>query len=110
MPTKADADSAQLKRKATVIEEIRTRLSSADAAVLTEYRGLTVSQIATLRAALRPAADYSLQNTLARRAASARAGHGAGSRAGCDAFVAAKRAANVTSPRPCDSAARKPGT
>ena len=71
MPTKADADSAQLKRKATVIEEIRTRLSGADAAVLTEYRGLTVSQIATLRAALRPAAtDYKIfKNTLARRAA-----------------------------------------
>jgi large subunit ribosomal protein L10 len=72
MPTKADADSAQLKRKATVIEEIRTRLSGADAAVLTEYRGLTVSQIANLRAALRPAAtDYKIfKNTLARRAAS----------------------------------------
>ena len=71
MPTKADADSAQLKRKATVIEEIRTRLSGADAAVLTEYRGLTVSQIANLRAALRPAAtDYKIfKNTLARRAA-----------------------------------------
>jgi large subunit ribosomal protein L10 len=71
MPTKADADSAQLKRKATVIDEIRTRLSSADAAVLTEYRGLTVSEIANLRAALRPAAtDYKVfKNTLARRAA-----------------------------------------
>ncbi len=71
MPTKADADSAQLQRKATVIEEIRTRLSGADAAVLTEYRGLTVSQIASLRAALRPAAtDYKIfKNTLARRAA-----------------------------------------
>ncbi len=71
MPTKADADSAQLQRKATVIDEIRTRLSSADAAVLTEYRGLTVSEIANLRAALRPAAtDYKIfKNTLARRAA-----------------------------------------
>ena len=39
MPTKADADSAQLQRKATVIEEIRQRLDASDAAVLTEYRG-----------------------------------------------------------------------
>src|SRR5262245_48963827 len=71
MPTKADADSAQLQRKASVIDEIRTRLGSADAAVLTEYRGLTVSEIANLRAALRPAAtDYKIfKNTLARRAA-----------------------------------------
>jgi large subunit ribosomal protein L10 len=71
MPTKADADSAQLQRKATVIAEIRKRLDDADAAVLTEYRGLTVSDIAALRAALRPAAtDYKIfKNTLARRAA-----------------------------------------
>jgi large subunit ribosomal protein L10 len=72
MPTKADADSAQLQRKATVIEEIRRRLDASDAAVLTEYRGLTVSEIANLRAALRPAStDYKIfKNTLARRAAS----------------------------------------
>jgi large subunit ribosomal protein L10 len=72
MPTKADTDSAQLQRKATVIEEIRQRLDASDAAVLTEYRGLTVSEIANLRAALRPAStDYKIfKNTLARRAAS----------------------------------------
>jgi len=72
MPTKADADSAQLQRKADVIDEIRRRLDTADAAVLTEYRGLTVSEIANLRAALRPAStDYKIfKNTLARRAAS----------------------------------------
>jgi large subunit ribosomal protein L10 len=71
MPTKADADSAQIRRKASVIEEIRRRLGSSDAAMLTEYRGLTVTQIANLRAALRPAAtDYKVfKNTLARRAA-----------------------------------------
>ena len=71
MPTKADADSAQLQRKATVIEEIRQRLDASDAAVLTEYRGLTVTEIANLRAALRPAStDYKIfKNTLARRAA-----------------------------------------
>jgi large subunit ribosomal protein L10 len=71
MPTKAPADSAQMQRKSAVIDDIKARLESADAAVLTEYRGLTVSDIATLRAALRPAAtDYKIfKNTLARRAA-----------------------------------------
>jgi large subunit ribosomal protein L10 len=71
MPTKADPASPQLQRKATVVDEIKARLGSADAAVLTEYRGLTVSEIAALRAALRPAAtDYKIfKNTLARRAA-----------------------------------------
>jgi large subunit ribosomal protein L10 len=71
MPTKADADSAQIQRKAAVIDEIKQRLDGADAAVLTEYRGLTVSEIANLRASLRPAStDYKVfKNTLARRAA-----------------------------------------
>jgi len=71
MPTKADASSAQIQRKVAVIDEIKERLAGSDAAVLTEYRGLTVSEIAELRAALRPAAtDYKIfKNTLARRAA-----------------------------------------
>ena len=71
MPTKADAASAQIERKAAVIADIKQRLETADAAVLTEYRGLTVTDIAALRAALRGAAtDYKIfKNTLARRAA-----------------------------------------
>lgn len=71
MPTKAPSDSAQIQRKAAVIADIKARLDGADAAVLTEYRGLTVTDIANLRAALRPAAtDYKIfKNTLARRAA-----------------------------------------
>ncbi len=71
MPTKAPADSTQLQRKSAVVDDIRARLDAADAAVLTEYRGLTVTQIADLRAALRAAAtDYKIfKNTLARRAA-----------------------------------------
>jgi large subunit ribosomal protein L10 len=71
MATKAPADSAQMQRKTAVIDDIKARLESADAAVLTEYRGLSVTDIATLRAALRPAAtDYKVfKNTLARRAA-----------------------------------------
>src|SRR3954471_16119828 len=71
MPTKAPDGSAQLARKTDVIDDIKARLDGADAAVLTEYRGLTVSQIADLRAALRPAStDYKIfKNTLAKRAA-----------------------------------------
>ncbi len=57
--------------KVAVVEEISTKLREADAAVLTEYRGLTVKELATLRAALRPVAtEYKVfKNTLARRAA-----------------------------------------
>jgi large subunit ribosomal protein L10 len=71
MPTKAPADSAQQKRKSGVIDDITTRLQTADASVLTEYRGLTVTDLAALRAALRPTeTDYKVyKNTLARRAA-----------------------------------------
>ena len=71
MPTKAPADSAQQQRKSEVIDDITARLRMAEASVLTEYRGLTVTDLANLRAALRPAsADYKVyKNTLARRAA-----------------------------------------
>jgi large subunit ribosomal protein L10 len=71
MATKADAGSDQLRRKAAVIDEIRSKLDAADAAVLTEYRGLSVTDLATLRASLRPAStEYKVfKNTLARRAA-----------------------------------------
>ncbi|HEX5615125.1 MAG TPA: 50S ribosomal protein L10 [Acidimicrobiia bacterium] len=71
MPTKADLASAQIQRKAGVVDEIATKLRDADAAVLTEYRGLSVSDLAELRAALRPAGtEYKIfKNTLARRAA-----------------------------------------
>ena len=71
MPTKSPADSAQMQRKTAVIDDIKARLDGSDAAMLTEYRGLTVGDIANLRAALRPAAtDYKIfKNTLARRAA-----------------------------------------
>ena len=51
MATKADAGSDQMRRKTAVIDEIRAKLDAADAAVLTEYRGLTVTELATL---LRP--------------------------------------------------------
>jgi large subunit ribosomal protein L10 len=56
--------------KVAVVDEIRTKLDAADAAVLTEYRGLTVSELAELRASLRPTGtQYKVfKNTLARRA------------------------------------------
>jgi large subunit ribosomal protein L10 len=71
MATKAEAGSDQMRRKGAVIDEIRSKLDAADAAVLTEYRGLTVTELATLRASLRPAdTEYKVfKNTLARRAA-----------------------------------------
>jgi len=56
--------------KVAVVEEIQQKLGDADAAVLTEYRGLTVSELAELRAGLRDAdTEYKVfKNTLARRA------------------------------------------
>jgi large subunit ribosomal protein L10 len=71
MPSKAPADSAQQQRKSGVIDDITTRLQTASASMLTEYRGLTVTDLANLRAALRPTStDYKVyKNTLARRAA-----------------------------------------
>jgi large subunit ribosomal protein L10 len=57
--------------KTQAVEEITTRFQESTAALLTEYRGLSVADIAELRGALREAdADYKvLKNTLARIAA-----------------------------------------
>jgi len=59
--------------KTAAVDEIRTKLTESDAAVLTEYRGLTVTELAELRGALRPAGtEYKVfKNTLARRAVEA---------------------------------------
>jgi large subunit ribosomal protein L10 len=56
--------------KVAAVEEIKTKLTGADAAVLTEYRGLTVSELAELRGSLRPAGtEYKVfKISLARRA------------------------------------------
>ena len=40
--------------KVAVVDEVREKLTGADAALLTEYRGLTVKQLAELRRQLRP--------------------------------------------------------
>jgi len=57
--------------KVAVVTEVRERLESADAALLTEYRGLNVKALADLRRQLRPAGgEYKVyKNTLVRFAA-----------------------------------------
>jgi large subunit ribosomal protein L10 len=59
--------------KAAEVERIRTELNDAQAAVVTEYRGLTVTDLAVLRTRLQEAeTSYRVtKNTLARRAADA---------------------------------------
>jgi len=54
-----------------MVDEVRERLSSSDAALLTEYRGLKVSDLATLRRSIgEGGGEYKIyKNTLARRAA-----------------------------------------
>ncbi len=57
--------------KVAVVDEIREKLAGSDAAVLAEYRGLKVGELAELRATLRPAdTEFKIfKNSLARRAA-----------------------------------------
>ena len=56
--------------KVAVVNEVRERLSSADAAILTEYRGINVAEMARLRRSLREAGgNYKIyKNTLVRLA------------------------------------------
>ncbi len=56
--------------KVAVVNEVRSRLEAADGALLTEYRGLTVAQLAELRRELAAAGgDYKVyKNTLVRLA------------------------------------------
>ena len=61
MPTQA---------KAAVIDEITERFQTSSAAVLTEYRGLTVAQLTELRRSLGEGSSYAVvKNTLTKRAA-----------------------------------------
>lgn len=57
--------------KVAVVDEVRERLDASNAAILTEYRGLTVKEIASLRRSLSEAgASYGIyKNTLVRFAA-----------------------------------------
>ena len=56
--------------KAAVVAEVRDRLAASDAALLTEYRGLNVPQMAELRRSLRAAGgEYTIyKNTMVRLA------------------------------------------
>ncbi len=56
--------------KVAVVDEVRERLDGAEAAILTEYRGLTVAEMAALRQRLRAAGgDYKIyKNTLVKLA------------------------------------------
>ena len=56
--------------KAAVVAEVRDRLAASDAALLTEYRGLNVSQMAALRRTLRATGgEYTIyKNTMVRLA------------------------------------------
>jgi large subunit ribosomal protein L10 len=56
--------------KVAVVDEVRTRLEGASATVVTEYRGLTVADLAALRKSLTAAGgDYKVfKNTLVKRA------------------------------------------
>ena len=56
------------EEKAAVVAEVRAKLEAADAAIVTEYRGMSVTALAALRRELRNAgAEYKVyKNTLAR--------------------------------------------
>jgi large subunit ribosomal protein L10 len=62
--------NAQRTHKVEVVEEVKTRVSAAAASIVSEYRGLTTSELAELRTALAAAGgDYRIfKNTLVRRA------------------------------------------
>ncbi len=56
--------------KAAAIAELTEKFRSSGAAVLTEYRGLTVAQLSQLRTSMREHATYAVvKNTLTKRAA-----------------------------------------
>jgi large subunit ribosomal protein L10 len=62
--------NAQMAHKVEVVDEVKTRISAATASIVSEYRGLTVAELADLRHALAAAGgDYKIfKNTLVRRA------------------------------------------
>lgn len=62
--------TAPRPEKAAVVAEVRDRLAASDAALLTEYRGLNVPQMAELRRSLRTAGgEYTIyKNTMVRLA------------------------------------------
>ncbi|MCW2596959.1 MAG: large subunit ribosomal protein [Pseudonocardiales bacterium] len=70
MPTDAHSRLEPNPEKIKAVAEITEHFSSSSAAVITEYRGLTVKQITDLRRALGRDTTYAVvKNTLTRRAA-----------------------------------------
>ena len=62
--------NAQMAHKVEVVAEVKTRIEAASASIVSEYRGLSVSEMADLRNALAAVGgDYKIfKNTLVRRA------------------------------------------
>lgn len=62
--------NAQMTHKVEVVDEVKTRMGAATASIVSEYRGLTVAELADLRHALTAVGgDYKIfKNTLVRRA------------------------------------------
>jgi large subunit ribosomal protein L10 len=62
--------NAQMAKKVETVEEVKTRLRGATAQIVSEYRGLTVAELASLRNALAAVGgNYKIfKNTLVRRA------------------------------------------
>ena len=62
--------NAQMAHKVEVVAEVKTRIEAASASIVSEYRGLSVAEMAELRDALAAAGgDYRIfKNTLVRRA------------------------------------------
>ncbi len=62
--------NAQMAHKVAVVDDVKTRIGAAAASIVSEYRGLTVAELAELRTALEAVGgDYKIfKNTLVRRA------------------------------------------
>jgi large subunit ribosomal protein L10 len=62
--------NAQMAHKVEVVDEVQTRLTASTGSIVSEYRGLTVAEMADLRHALAAVGgDYKIfKNTLVRRA------------------------------------------
>jgi ribosomal protein L7/L12 len=62
--------NAQMAHKVEVVDDVKTRMSAATASIVSEYRGLTVAELAELRHTLAAVGgDYKIfKNTLVRRA------------------------------------------
>jgi large subunit ribosomal protein L10 len=70
MPTETNSRLSPNPEKISAVAEITERFTSSSAAVITEYRGLTVKQVTELRRALGSGTTYAVvKNTLTKRAA-----------------------------------------